>query len=97
MKIDVKLRKNDTNEEFVYHDPFDYQDKEGCSATTSIRYGWLEGNDSCDCNRELFYCRTKGTPEPDDPKCGDEKRFSLISITAVKSGKIIHYTTMKKD
>ena len=90
MKVKVKLRKNDTGEEFVYCDPFNYQNKKDYTAIDSILYGWLEGNDSCDCNRELFYCRTKGIPEPSELRCGDEKRFSLISITDAETSEIIH-------
>ena len=93
MKVNVKLRNNDTGEEFVYSDPLDYSDKKDYPAIQSILDGWLTGNDSCDCNRELFYCRAKGIPEPVDIQCGDEKRFSLLSITDAESREIIYPTS----
>lgn len=39
-------------------------------------YMWGEGNFSCDCNRELFFCRAVDEDEPEESGCGDE-RFSV--------------------
>jgi hypothetical protein len=44
-------------------------------------YLWSEGNYSCDCNRNIFFCRAASRDEPDDEdiECG-EGRF-LVRIT----------------
>lgn len=33
---------------------------------------WEEGNYACDCNRELFFARVAGEPDPDG-ECGNER------------------------
>lgn len=40
-------------------------------------YLWTEGNYGCDCNRHLFFERSKGLkPSIDDAKCG-ESQYSI--------------------
>ena len=36
-------------------------------------YWWKEGNASCDCNRELFFLRSRGEDEPEETECGEGK------------------------
>jgi len=50
----------------------------------SMEYMWLDGNYSCDCNRELFFRRAAGEdPALDDVTCGDG-RFVLVSLKIVR-------------
>lgn len=41
------------------------------------RFGLMEGNDSCDCNRENLF--REGKKVPDDGVCG-EKRYTLEGV-----------------
>lgn len=43
------------------------------------QYVWLEGNFSCDCNRELFWLRAQSADEPEDTACGVE-RFRISRV-----------------
>lgn len=40
---------------------------------------WSEGNFSCDCNRELFFCRALNMNEPEEIECGDSRYAVRIS------------------
>ena len=49
---------------------------------------WEEGNYSCDCNRELFFCRAKNLPDPnlDELRCTEEKySVRLIELDTYKT------------
>ena len=43
-------------------------------------YIWSEGNYSCDCNRELFFARGRGEPEPanENLRCTDGRFLVLV-------------------
>lgn len=43
-------------------------------------FQWVENNYSCDCNRELFWCESEGIDPPEDPACGFESRYRLLSL-----------------
>lgn len=82
MFIDVCIEKVETKEQVIYHDSYDWIDDGFSTAEESVRYQYTEGNYSCDCNRELFFCRAKGIEEPEqeDHKCGDDERFRILWI-----------------
>lgn len=42
-------------------------------------YWWTEGNGSCDCNRELFFCNAEGEDVDDDHPCTDG-RFKIKAV-----------------
>lgn len=57
------------------------RNEDGAVATMTMpmpfnEYDWAEGNYSCDCNRELFFCRACGKWDRDDPPCSDG-RYSV--------------------
>ena len=68
----VVIRKNDTGESVNYEEPYyvhqfhddDDRDRDFLHYGFS-EYMWGAGNYSCDCNRELFWARTKGVEEPE--------------------------------
>lgn len=51
-------------------------------------YWWEEGNASCDCNRELFFCRALELPAPEECVCS-EKRYS-IRLTDNNTGEVLY-------
>lgn len=52
------------------------------------RFWFEEGNASCDCNRELFFCRALKTAEPDDPECGDCRY--LVRCSDSDTGEVLY-------
>ncbi len=80
VKIIVKIKSNITGEIVDYHTDGIYEN----GLRTWI---WEEGNFACDCNRELFYLRTKNI-ESIDSTC-DNKRYS-IKILSEKTKEIIY-------
>ena len=64
----VLLRNNETGEErwVEYNMPWEEHSD----------FMWTEGNYACDCNRHLFFERSKGQ-EPEDAECG-EKRYTAV-------------------
>lgn len=50
-------------------------------------YMWVDGNYSCDCNRELFFARAAGEFEPEDTVC-DDFAYRVV-IADDKTGKIL--------
>lgn len=70
MKFTVHLMDSATGEVAVREEEWSY----GWSDEKTIRaaiFQWSENNYSCDCNRLPFFCRAKGTEEPDETMCGD--------------------------
>lgn len=69
----VKLLDTETGEQRIVDAEYDNE------------FIWAEGNYSCDCNRRLFFERSKGN-EPDDVECG-ESRYVIVgtNITGLKS------------
>ena len=49
----------------------------------TFSYVWLQGNWSCDCNREIEFARAVGRelPEMDGPYCLGEGRYTLERVT----------------
>ena len=43
-------------------------------------YLWTDGNYSCDCNRELFFCRAAAEDEPEEHACGESRFAALKAI-----------------
>lgn len=56
--------------------------------TSDIVWWWETGNGSCDCNRELFFCRGRNEDEPDETECGDD-RFS-VRLTDADTGDVLY-------
>lgn len=52
----------------------------------SVRYMFLEGNYSCDCNLRNFLADAAQKPRPDDAHCGDELLESMVSLTVIRPG-----------
>jgi hypothetical protein len=76
-KIAAYIRNNETGE--VRVDEYETEDQ---YAEGQV-FWWQEGNACCDCNREIFFRRAAGLPEPDDDYdelCGDT-RFGVEFIT----------------
>ncbi len=48
----------------------------------NMRYVYLDGNYSCDCNKTLFWCRAQQLDEPEDIACGDT--MTLARLTAIR-------------
>lgn len=75
MSYKVRIVKNDTKEEQLYHCILDWHE--------SSLFWWQEGNMSCDCNREMSFLRAAGATEEiiDSIKieCGDN-RYSILEI-----------------
>jgi hypothetical protein len=44
-------------------------------------YMWSEGTLSCDCNRQDYFARASGEPEPGDTGCSDTD-YRIVSITS---------------
>ena len=61
MRLSVEITRvaDGEKETFVYDDS---------GTLADIRYGWREGNDSCDCNRELYFSYERNPAK--DPVCG---------------------------
>ncbi len=82
------LIKNNLTGEVVEHID-DYGDKD------DDVFIWEEGNNSCDCNRILYFYRAKGLSEDEidemDVHCTGDM-FSVVSITNA-AGKIIYSET----
>lgn len=75
MKIAVHIKNNETGVVRVSESDVD-------DASHQVNW-WQEGNGSCDCNREIYFRRAGGEPEPDDDyveACGDT-RFSVEFLT----------------
>lgn len=49
---------------------------------------WQAGNASCDCNREVFFCRALGLDESDEIECGRSK-YS-VRLTDNNSGIMLY-------
>ncbi len=71
MSYKVLIRNNATGEVVESTQPYEWDD--------GNLFWWSEGNFSCDCNRELQFCRAKDIDEPDRDanRCGEE-RFTVI-------------------
>ena len=67
----VTITKKSTHESVTYTVPDE-------DAETWPPFQWIEGNYSCDCNRELFFARAKEMPEP-PVSCGEE-RFGVCLV-----------------
>jgi hypothetical protein len=78
--VKIYIRKNDTGEIRQYADTLSCEDG---NINTFI---WSDGNYSCDCNRELFFCRANNDLEPDKPKCSD----SRYSVKIVSNGEVLY-------
>jgi len=46
----------------------------------AITFSWLDGNDSCDCNRAAYLASEVGAPDP-DMRCGDTIELSALFAT----------------
>lgn len=46
----------------------------------AIRYQYLDGNYSCDCNKTLALARRDGRPMPSDPKCGSTLAIRRLAV-----------------
>lgn len=82
-KIDVLIRNNDTGEVVLYEDD-GYFDEYG----SFHDFIWSEGNYSCDCNRALFFFRSKNMLDPENNDCG-EKLYS-IRITKKSTCEVLY-------
>lgn len=77
------IRKNDAGEVRRY--PFDESGEEDQDLPST--YLWEEGNYACDCNRELFFERSKGV-EIDNEKCS-HNRFA-VNLENAETGEIYY-------
>ncbi len=68
------------------------QMQETCVWDESAVWLWEEGNYSCDCNRELFFCRAGGDPEPPDEGPCTRDRFT-VRITDPSGEELYDSTT----
>ena len=75
---DVLIRKNSTGEirRYRMEDCAWEKDSQESGGTMWV---WMEGNFSCDCNRELFFMRAAGEEDPENHDCGDS-RFDLMEF-----------------
>ena len=85
--LTIRLRKTETGEERDYTDEYGSREQ----WEKSGGYIWMEGNFSCDCNRELFFCRAGDEDEPDPitAQCGDT-RYRLVWVKD-EGGEILYY------
>lgn len=83
--ITVHLLKTATGERVEYRTE-GFQDPDNPGQFSS--FIWEDGNFSCDCNRELFFARAKGLPEPDVYCSGG--RFRVEKIVRDADGVVIY-------
>lgn len=80
MKYEISIKDMDTSEIRTYEDEFDSDD--------IVDWQFSEGNYSCDCNRELFFCRVKDEEENWDRMCTDGDY--TVHIVNVETGDIVY-------
>ena len=69
----VAIRNNETGEVLLCEQNVEWND--------NSLFWWLEGNMSCDCNRELEWAYAKGEPiDFDDAKCSDGRFTALYAL-----------------
>lgn len=69
--------------------PPTWEDEEGLF--DCMRFAFMEGNHSCDCNKLLFMADSKQEERPDDPPCGETMPIKrLTAITPTGEEKIIY-------
>ena len=49
---------------------------------SAMKYQYIYGNYSCDCNKAMFLSRAYQQDDPDDTPCGDE--MTLKCLTAIR-------------
>lgn len=84
---DVYLRDTGTGERRTYRTWETLPDAEGLGG---VEFSWGEHNDSCDCNRALYFARAAGI-KADDPEaqCGDG-RYVVDKIVNADTGAIMY-------
>lgn len=75
MKFVIAITHVATGETRYHDDDFDWPSED------RFVFMWTEGNYSCDCNRELFFGRAGGEPDPpeDENECGNE-RYRAVAV-----------------
>ena len=85
VKVIALIRKNATGEIREYKtECWLFDDSSG----EIDAYNWSEGGFSCDCNRALFFQRTKGEKEDWKAPCGDE--LYSVNLKDPKTGEIFY-------
>ena len=55
----------------------------------TMKFMYLEGNWSCDCNKVLFLARAYQQPEPQDPLCGQKMELRRLTVIRPDMSEII--------
>lgn len=82
---DVYITHVPTGATRVYETWETHPDKDGFG---SVEFSWGKHNNSCDCNRALYFARAGDEEEP-DVECG-EGRYKVAKIVNVERNEIVY-------
>jgi hypothetical protein len=86
---DVYLLDTTTGERAVYRSEHERDDLERPGQFAA--FVWREGNFACGCNREHFFLRALGRPEPPiDAVACTRGRYRVERIVRVSDGKVVY-------